>query len=90
MQELTPPQLSGVKLGSAVLLQLGIVVGVYAYVAWLKRHPFPLSFHKAWHVRPIQILTIVWLGALSATLFYNGAVCGDKPLPTVRGVGLCN
>jgi tetrahydromethanopterin S-methyltransferase subunit E len=93
MQQLTSPPLSAAKLAGAVILQVAIVVGVCAYVAWLQSRSRlelpPYGPFDAWRSRLLPILSLALLGAFSATLFYNGAVCGDKPLPTVRGVGLC-
>ena len=93
MQQLTSSPLSGGKLVGAVVLQLAVVVGVGSYVAWLRGRPKlelpPYAPFDVWHSRLLPILALALLGAFSATLFYNGAVCGDKPLPTVRGVGLC-
>jgi hypothetical protein len=93
VQQPSPSPLSGAKLLGATLLQVALVLGVAVYVAWLQAQPRlelpPYASSGAWRSRFLPILSLALLAAFSATLFYNGAVCGDRPLPTVRGVGLC-
>src|SRR5262245_51618393 len=93
MQQVTPSPLSGAKVLGAALLQVALVVAVAVYGAWLQPQSRlelpPYAPSGAWRSRLLPILTLALLAAFSATLFYNGAVCGDRPLPTVRGIGLC-
>lgn len=81
------------KVVLAIFLQTGMVLGAGTCAAWLQSRPKlklpPYGSFEPLRSRLSPLLIVMLLGMFSASLFYNGAVCGDKPFPTVRGIGLC-
>ena len=91
--QVNAPPMSLAKVVGASFIQALVLAGGYLYLAWLERQPRlelpPYGSFGSLRSRIVPILILVVIAGLGVSLFYNGVVCGDLPMPTVRGRGLC-
>ena len=88
-----PVGISWLKVVGAIAMQLLVIPLAFvsfALVAQRWQEPRPWEPGSAPWYLPAPLAVALVLATLSVALFFNGLVCGNKPLPTSRGIGICS
>lgn len=87
-----PGDVSWLKVFGALALQVLVIILAFtsfALIAQRRHEAKPQEPGSGPWYLPVPLVLALVLAALSATLFFNGLVCGNEPLPTSRGVSIC-
>jgi hypothetical protein len=78
------------KVVGAFLLQAFALAAGAAYAGFLgKSEAFNAGEFSSWRIKALPIVALGVAAAFSVAMLYNGMVCGNQPLPAVRGAPSC-
>jgi len=94
MHEDSAPEVAWLKVAGAFLLQSAVLLVALGYLKFVGKRPRlelpPYGSFDSWQRRYMPVAILVVAAGFAGTLLYNGVLCGDRPLPSGRGVSVCS